>query len=211
MRRQESVQKTKKTKKRRLLWCCAVVLMCGILAVVGINLMVVQQTKGQICAIEELPEGEWDCILVLGAGVREDGSPSDMLYDRVRVGLELYHGGVSPYLLLSGDDSGPTYDEVGCMEKLALGDGVEADALWLDHEGFSTSESVARAKTEFGVERMVIVTQEYHLYRALYLASRLGIEAIGIPADLRPYRGQFLRDLREYAARVKDVVVTVGE
>lgn len=200
--------KNKRILKRKWLFAIGILCLCGVLIVTGINLWVIATTKDRVYDLADLPElSEYDCILVLGAGVKPDGSPSDMLYDRVATGLTLYHDAVSPILLMSGDDSGPDYNEVGCMLSLALADGVPETDVWLDHEGFSTSESVTRAKTEFGVQKVVIVTQGYHLYRALYIADRLGLDAIGVSADLRTYRGQLWRDAREAVARVKDAVV----
>lgn len=200
--------KNKRTPKRKWYIAIGILCLCGLLAVVGINLWVVGSTKDRVYDLANLPElTDYDCILVLGAGVKPDGSPSDMLYDRVATGLTLYQNGVSSILLMSGDDSGPDYNEVGCMLSLALAEGVPETDVWLDHEGFSTSESVTRAKTEFGVQKVVIVTQGYHLYRALFLADRLGLDAIGVSADLRTYRGQLWRDAREMVARVKDVII----
>lgn len=200
--------KNKHSTKRKWYIAIGILCLCGLLAVVGINLWVVGSTKDRVYDLANLPElSEYDCILVLGAGVKPDGSPSDMLYDRVSTGLTLYQNGVSPILLMSGDDSGPDYNEVGCMLSLALAEGVPETDVWLDHEGFSTSESVTRAKTEFGVQKVVIVTQGYHLYRALFIADRLGLDAVGVCADLRTYRGQLWRDAGEMVARVKDAFV----
>lgn len=148
--------------------------------------------------------GDFDCILVLGAGVRDDGSPSDMLRDRVDTGIALYNGGASARLLMSGDHGRENYDEVNAMKRLATDSGIDPDAVFCDHAGFSTYESIYRAKEIFGAERVLIVTQEYHLYRALYIARRLGLDAYGVSADVRTYRGQTYRDLREDAARFKD-------
>lgn len=202
--------KNKRTFRKRWLFVLGLLCLCGVLAITGINLWVIQGTKDRVYDLDDVPLlTGYDCILVLGAGVKPDGSPSDMLYDRVSTALTLYHdhADTPTVLLMSGDNSGPDYNEVGCMQSLALADGVPEHDVWLDHEGFSTSESLNRAKTEFGVQKVVIVTQGYHLYRALYIANRLGLDAIGVSADLRPYRGQLWRDAREAAARVKDVLV----
>lgn len=191
---------------RRILTGGCILAFLGILILAGMNLYVVKTTEEGILAADAVPGEDWDCVLVLGAGVRPDGSPSDMLYDRVRTGLDLYHGGVSRKLLMSGDHGRAEYDEVGCMLTLALEDGVPAADVFLDHAGFSTYESLVRAKEVFGVDSLVIVTQKYHLYRALYIAESLGMEAVGVPADLRSYAGQFMRDIREIIARGKDVL-----
>ena len=179
----------------------------GAAAALAVNLYVVKSTEDRILSPEMLSEGDLrDCVLILGAGVRPDGSPSDMLYDRVKTGLTAYHGGAAPKLLMSGDHGREEYNEVGCMLTLALEDVVPAEDVFLDHAGFSTYESLVRAKEVFGADSVVIVTQEYHLYRALYIAGKLGMDAVGVSADLRPYAGQAMRDVREVAARVKDVL-----
>jgi vancomycin permeability regulator SanA len=150
-----------------------------------------------------------DYILTLGCGLRPDGSPSDMLADRVTVATDVYVLSEDAVLLMSGDNSGEHYNEVGAMREFAIKLGADGEDIFSDDEGFSTYESVFRAKNEFGAESLIIVTQGYHLYRALYIAKRMGIDAYGVSADLREYRGQTLRDLREVAARVKDFLYTL--
>ena len=156
-------------------------------------------------AILAMREEDYDCILVLGAGVHADGTPSAMLYDRVSVACDLYQKDVP--LLMSGDHSGD-YNEVGAMRTLAQELGVLSEDIFLDHEGFSTYESLYRAREKFSADRIVIVSQGFHLYRALFIARELGIEALGVPADLRDYRLQTRYELRELLARFKDLYVT---
>ncbi|MBR3691875.1 MAG: YdcF family protein [Clostridia bacterium] len=150
-----------------------------------------------------------DCILVLGCGVRPDGSPSDMLADRLQRGIDLYSAGAAPKLLMSGDHGTKGYNEVGAMKAFADAAGVPAADVFLDHAGFSTYESVYRAKEIFKAERVIIVTQGYHLHRALYIARELGLEAWGVDADLRSYYGQTARDVREILARCKDFAMCI--
>ena len=157
-------------------------------------------TFEQAAALEDV-----DCILVLGCLVKADGTPSDMLYDRISVGVTLYQNGTSQKLLMSGDHGQKEYDEVNTMKNCAIVAGVPSEDIFMDHAGFSTYESVFRAKEIFGADKIVIVTQEYHLYRALYVANALGIEAYGVSADLRGYSGQTKRDVREILARIKDM------
>ena len=181
-----------------------------ILACVSIpNLIMYFSVKNSIIPIDEIDSSGADCILVLGAGVRDDGSPSNMLEDRLKIGIELYNNGASDKLLMSGDHGSENYNEVGCMKNYALDCGVSEDNIFLDHAGFSTYESIYRAKEIFGTENIIIVTQEYHLYRALYIAEALNINAIGVSADLRTYIGQSVRETREIAARAKDYVYTI--
>ena len=150
-----------------------------------------------------------DCIVVLGCGVRPDGQPSDMLADRITQGVALYEKGASPKLLMSGDHSRSDYDEVNTMRNVDVEAGVPADDVFMDHAGFSTYESMYRARDVFGAKRIVIVSQRYHLYRALYVAERLGLDAYGVAADLRPYAGQEAREVREILARDKDFLTSI--
>ena len=173
--------------------------------VFGIDLIVTRTTKDQIVTS---PKGEFDCILVLGAGVR-NGSPRPMLQDRLDYALKLYNDGVAPKLIMSGDHGRKEYDEVNIMKEYAIERGVPSEDIFMDHAGFSTYESIYRARDIFKVKKMVIVTQEYHLYRALYVANRLGIEAVGYASDPRQYAGQLYRELREILARDKDFVFCI--
>jgi len=176
--------------------------------VMTVSTSMVKLTAESMVTAETLsPDTDFDCILVLGAGVRDDGTPSDMLYDRVRVSAEVYAALGDVPLLMSGDHTGD-YNEVGVMKSLAVEMGVPSKDVFLDHEGYSTYESLYRAKNVFGAKKMVIITQEYHLHRALYIARELGLEAVGISADLRPYRGQSRYNAREHLARFKDFFAT---
>jgi vancomycin permeability regulator SanA len=94
------------------------------------------------------------------------------------------------------------------MRKDAISLGVDEDKILLDGQGFSTFESISRVKEEYGFDKVVVITQKYHLFRALYIAEKYDIEALGVSADLRTYRGQIYRDLREMLARVKDFIKT---
>ena len=169
---------------------------------------VCSKTGSRILSVEELAaSGEtYDCILVLGCRVYENGNPSPMLSDRVKTAVSLYEAGVSDTVLMSGDHRTDAYNEVGTMKGEAVRLGVPSERIFLDHDGYSTYDSIARY-AGMNTGRVVIVTQKYHLYRALYLAEKLGVEAVGVPADLQSYRGQTKRNLREILARFKDVYV----
>ncbi len=126
--------------------------------------------------------------LILGAGLRADGSPTAVLADRVRAGVELYRLGKVKALLLSGDGrSSPYYNEPEAMRRLALRLGVPEQALRVDPEGLRTLESCRRAREVFGFTRAVVVTQRFHLDRALWLCDAAGIDAVGLAADRSPY------------------------
>lgn len=167
-----------------------------------INAQVKTSTKSQIKKINEI--GKVDAIIVLGASVRADGSLSPMLKDRLDVGIEAYNSGMSTKIIMSGDYQEGEYDEVTAMQKYALENNVVNEDILLDKEGFSTYESIYRAKEKFGFKKIAVVTQEYHLYRALYIANKIGIQAYGIDATKEIYNGQKYRDVREYLARIKD-------
>ena len=183
--------------------------LCGVILILSVSGAIVDRGRERISSHETIDAfagtgGEYDCILVLGCGVKKDGTPSDRLYDRVKVGVDLYHAGVAPKLLMSGDHGREGYDEVSAMLALAVELGVPKEDVFLDHAGFSTYESVYRADYIFDCDKMVIVTQDYHLYRALYIAEAFGIEAYGVSADLRPYQRMLYHHTRETLARCKD-------
>ena len=201
-------KRTKKPKAKVFLIIIIVLLILGIVsvgAVFGINAYVKAVGKKLMVTPEDATVLEnVDCILVLGCGVRDDGTPSDMLRDRLDRSLELYFAGVAPKLLMSGDHGRVEYDEVNIMKKYAVDRGVPSEDVFMDHAGFSTYESIYRAKEIFCADNIVIVTQQYHLYRALYLAKSFGMEAHGVECDYYTYYGQTMRDVREILARNKD-------
>ena len=171
----------------------------------SINGYVKSVAKERILTVEETATLEdVDCIIVLGCQVRDDGTLSHMLRDRLMRGLEVYHAGAAPKLLMSGDHGRKEYDEVNAMKQYAIENGVPSEHVFMDHAGFSTYETVYRAKEIFEADKVIIITQEYHLYRALYIADKLGLEAYGVSADLNKYAGQSMRDFREILARCKD-------
>lgn len=185
-----------------------VCLVLGICILTGISFLAVSGSMVNTTEekITDRPDGSYDCAIILGAKVKSDGTPSDMLRDRLDTGIALYKNGTVKKLLMSGDGEEPEkYDEVSAMKAYAVAAGVpEADIL-TDGYGLSTYDSMWRAKKLYGVKNAVIVTQKYHLHRALYIARKLGYgELCGVPADVRTYRGQIFRNLREVAARVKD-------
>lgn len=198
----------------KLILKCALIflLLCalGCAAVFGINAWVVSSTGDQILTPEQAGGlSNVDCIVVLGCLVRDNGQPSDMLSDRLHRGVELYQAGVAPKLLMSGDHGQTTYNEVQAMKQYALDSGIPSRDVFMDHAGFSTYESIYRAKAVFQAEKIIIVTQEYHLSRALYIANALGLEAYGVSADYHTYWGQSARDLREILARNKDFFTSI--
>ena len=199
-------------KKKWMLFLASALALAVLLGavVLGINGYVMVVTRKQILTTEQAAQIEnADCILVLGCRVYEDGTPSHMLEDRLQQSVELFKLGAAPKLLMSGDHGQQEYDEVNTMKRYAVARGVESSAVFMDHAGFSTYESLYRAKEIFGVKKVIIVTQRYHLYRALYIARQLGLEAYGVASDPRSYAGQVVREVREILARNKDFFNTI--
>ena len=199
----------KKTVKRILIvFVCLAV--AGILAILCINAHVKNVAEARMITADGAVQlRDADCIIVLGCGVKADGRPSAMLEDRLKRGVELYKNGAAPKIIMSGDHGQKTYDEVNVMKKYATAAGVPSEDVFMDHAGFSTYETVYRAKEIFGADKVIIVTQKYHLYRTLYIAEKLGVNAYGVDADLRSYSGQIIRDAREVLARCKDFVKVI--
>ena len=190
------------SKKLRIFLISALslaVLSCILLLTV--NFIVIGKTAGDIDTFSA--ENEHMTALVLGAKVHKGGRLSDMLRDRMETAIALYHAGTVDNLLLSGDGRGE-WSEVKYMKLYAMEKGVPEDAILEDPEGFSTYESLSRAKELYHLDSLVIVTQKYHLYRAIYIAEDLDMDAKGASADLETYAGQLYRDIREVLARIKD-------
>lgn len=182
----------------------------GAALALGINFFVIAAGRRHIVTEKQAAAFDADCILVLGAGVMgSDNAPSHMLADRLAQGVELYELGASGKLLMSGDHGREDYDEVNTMKAYAVSRGIDSANVFMDHAGFSTYESLYRAKEIFGVKKIVIVTQKYHLFRALYIAERLGLNACGVASDPRAYGGQEYRAAREVLARDKDFFYTI--
>lgn len=181
-----------------------------VVAVVGItNALVIKAGGDRIVSAGEAAAGDAQCILVLGASVLPDGTPSGILQDRIDRAIEIYFAGAAPKIIMSGDNGTASYNEVLAMKNYAVSKGVPSEDVFCDHAGFSTYESMYRAKHVFGVDRMIVVTQTYHLYRALYAANGLGVDAVGVSSDLHTYSGQPWFDAREVLARTKDVFQTL--
>ena len=193
------------TKRKRLFSILgAIVLLLALAAVLIPDALVLGSTKADILSPEAAADWGADCILVLGAGLLPDGSPNLMLAERIDTGVALYELGAAPKLLMSGDHARPDYDEVNPMKEGAVAQGVPSEDVFMDHAGFSTYDSFYRAREILGVRKVVVVTQAYHLPRALWIARRLGLEAVGVACDTQRYYGQLYRDIREVLARDKD-------
>ena len=181
-----------------LLGCCTVGCINGYVKKVGAARII---SPEQAAELEDV-----DCILVFGCQVLGDGDPSLMLAERINCGIGLYEAGAAPKLLMSGDHGQVEYDEVNTMKRKAVEAGIPSSDVFMDHAGFSTYETIVRARDVFAVEKAILVTQEYHLCRALYIAEKMGLDAYGVASDTQTYAGQALRENREILARCKDFV-----
>ena len=185
-----------------------ILMICFIVAivsfVVGVNAYVKDKGDETIITSEESEKiDDVDCIIVLGCLVLEDGTPSNILKDRLKTGVNLYKNGVAPKIIMSGDHSSEQYNEVASMKNYAINAGVASEDIFMDHAGFSTYETMYSAKEVFKAKRVVIVTQEYHLYRSVYIAEKLGMEAYGVASEYE------LDEKREVLARCKDFMTTI--
>lgn len=202
----------KKIKRFFIIIVSIFVSLCVLVAIYAltVNAYLVNSTKQQIITADEAAKIEgFDCIIVLGCQVKADGSPSHMLRDRLTRAVELYKSGVAPKILMSGDHGRTNYNEVKTMKQFAIDNGVKSEDIFMDHAGFSTYETVYRARDIFKCKKAVIVTQEYHLYRALYIGNALGVELYGVTSDYNRYYGQTMRDIREILARNKDFLTSI--
>lgn len=194
--------------RKIILAISAVLLSLAVLAAaafLAINIIVTDFAEPYISGADDIKSlKEADCVLVLGALVYDDSRLSPILADRVKTAVNIYKAGKAKKLLLSGDHGQTDYDEVNAMMEYAISLGVPAEDIFLDHAGFSTYESVYRARDVFLVRNVIIVTQQFHLSRAVYTARVLGLKAYGVSSDLRRYAGENYNNIRESLARVKD-------
>ena len=191
---------------KRILIVSIIFFAVAIIAFASVNIYVISYASRYILTTEDASNlSNVDCITVLGAHVKEDGSPSYMLESRLAKAIELYNAGVSPKILMTGDHGQKEYDEVNNMMKYVLANSdIKKEKVFLDHAGFSTYESAYRAKAIFNVNKSVFVTQKYHLYRTIYNARKNGIEAYGVASDDYQWPGMLYYRFRESLAVFKD-------
>ena len=195
---------------RRFFYILLLIGILGVFLILCINGYILRSTADQLLTPEEAAQlQDVDCILVLGCYVHENGLPSAMLADRLQTAVSLYQNSTIPKLLMSGDHGQANYDEVNAMKQYALDASIPSSDVFMDHAGFSTYESIYRARDIFQAKKVVIITQKYHLHRALHIANALGLEAYGVSADARSYSGQFYREVREVLARNKDFLTSL--
>ena len=176
-----------------------------LIVIIILNIFVFLDNKDNMYIIDDLEEDKFDCILILGAGV-ENEKPSPILEDRLLTGIELYKRNFSKKIVVSGDHGQINYDEVNVMKNYLIENGIPSQDIFMDHAGFSTYDSIYRIKDIFDADKVLIVTQKFHLYRALHISKEFNLETVGVIADQNQYSGQFKRELREIIARAKDVI-----
>jgi Uncharacterized membrane protein len=196
-------------RKKRALRALIVLLILAVVLPLTLNYIVMATTQSRIITPDAAAKLDADAILVLGARVWGNGQPSGILKDRINTGVDLYEAGASDRLLMSGDHGTDDYDEVNAMKDYAIERGVAPAVIFMDHAGFSTYESLYRARDIFQIKTVVIVSQQYHLYRALYIARALGLDAYGVSCDTREYNAYLLFDVRETLARCKDFFYSI--
>ena len=188
---------------RVTLWAILTVFIVTSLILISTNILVSRSARAIKTDIQAVEPST--VAIVLGAKVYEDGSLSAVLADRVDTSIDLYQSGKVKKLLMSGDHGQKSYDEVNAMRARAVEQGVPESDIFTDHAGFSTYESMVRAKKVFKVSDAVIVSQEFHLPRALFVANDAGLKAQALVADRRPYLTGRASRFREYVANVKAV------
>ncbi len=177
-------------------------------ATAGMNFAVVMESRDYITDIDQLNITEADYVLVLGAGYIDNSTPSNILADRIAQGVEAYEKLDSGKMLMSGDSEYPEmHNETGVMKKYAMSLGVDESDIIEDVYGINTYDSIWRARYVYGAQTLVICTQRFHLYRAVYIARKLGMTVYGIDCTERDYHGQesFLA-FREVIAKCKEFV-----
>ncbi len=197
-------EKSKKIKKAWIILAAVAAAVAGY--AIWSNLAVINAARPYMIDEKNAMNFNAQCILVLGAQIN-GGEPSQVLKNRLDEGIRLYEQGCAPRILLTGDGGGNGQDEISAMKKYVLDAGVREEDVFVDREGFDTYDSMYRAKMVFGVKQVLVVTQTFHLSRAVYIARSLGIEAAGVAAQ--PVEDmQFLRDIREVGARGKDFLTS---
>lgn len=191
---------------KKMIICVLFLVLTLIITLLLMRIRVDTVGKNQIVNVEQLPK-EVDAVIVLGAGLNSDGTPSAILEDRLKTSISVFDYINKGKLILSGDHGSSNYNEVKAMKNYIINNmNINESNVFLDHAGFSTYESIYRAKEIFNVKKAIIVTNGYHLSRALYISKRMGIEAYGVASDLRQYRdiSNYIR--REKIAQIKDYI-----
>lgn len=198
----------KRSLLRRALLALGALALAAVAVVAVANVATVATTRDHVRTVDafaaEVGEHPVDAVVVLGASVYPDGTPSDILADRLEVAVDLYRAGAAKAIIVSGDNRSSHYNESDAMKAYCVALGVPSEDVFVDHGGTTTYESMYRARQLFGAQRVVVATQAYHLYRAMFAGQALGMETWGVPSDKGAYDNQFSYSVREVAARTKD-------
>jgi vancomycin permeability regulator SanA len=189
-------------KRKKIILSLLLLAFAFILLIGGINVYILHFSKKYIITTDQATPTT-QAILILGARVYQNGALSDILRDRTDTAIELYKAGKAPVFLISGDHGTKDYDEVDAVKNYLLKEGIPAQSIFLDHAGFDTFDSLYRAKAIFGVESLIVTTQNFHLPRTVFVGNKLGITTYGVSADKQHYVDSSRNELREVLARTK--------
>ncbi len=198
-------KKSKGKWKKWLKFIMIIILAFVVLTIVFVLLIdyhVEKTGKAHVLTESQMGSG-YDCVIVPGAAVYQNSIPSPMLQDRLEVAFEIYQKKIVPKILVSGDHGKAYYDEVSVMRAYLIEKGVPPEDIFMDYAGFDTYQTLYRARDIFQVKKAVIATQDFHLYRALYIGEKLSIELDGVDSAIRDYHNSAWNRAREYLARVK--------
>lgn len=187
--------------KKRIVRLCSAILGIGVVLVAVIIVNVRYSYRDLIYSPTSVPSKP--VIMILGASLQLDGQPSEALLDRLKVGADLFDQHKGSLILVTGDDGKFYTDEVTVMKNYLEQAGIPDISIWVDGQGYRTYESCTRAKSQFSITKAIIVTQNFHLPRALYLCNQLGIQSVGASADLHSYRDIVWMTLRDWLASFK--------
>lgn len=190
----------KKKRIKRTVFILLLAVLTGLFSMVGIYNYT--DKIGESLTVSPNEATAADCIIVLGAGVVGD-TPSWSLKNRLDKAIEVYKLGHTTKIIVSGDHGQDSYDEVNVMRNYLMENGILKDNIFMDHAGFSTYDSLYRARDVFGVESAIVVTQKLHLRRALYIGNKLGLDCQGVEAKNSTVSSTAMQSVREYPARVK--------
>lgn len=195
-------KKRQKNKIKKIVKYFILLIIIIVIILIAINICITVTTKKYIYSeMQNIPQAQ--TALILGAGISNDGRLSDILKDRLDTAIELYELGKVNKILLSGDHGRKEYDETNAMKKYMLKNNIQEKDIFLDHAGFDTYDSVYRAKYIFEVDSLIIVTQKFHLPRAIYIAKNFNVATYGIIADKHIYLASTQLFLREKLAQIK--------
>ena len=175
------------------------VLLLLIIALIALPRLIMVIRAGKTTySVDDVPSAR--VAIVFGAGLTTSGTPTPVLKDRVITAAQLYQAGKVDKILMSGDNRFINYNEPGAMKAYALELGLPAEDIVLDYAGRRTYDTCYRAGAIFQLDQAILVTQRFHLSRALYTCNALGVESLGVEADQRPYRDEGFWHIRETMA-----------